>query len=191
MRLTSACRLIGCTQAVPCFRGKRDRNLGICRSLSMHSTFENLLANNAFREGQYWERKTYNVNDTVIVAGECGHEIFVILQGTVRVSGDIELDAGRSIQPGICDLEAGAVFGELGLFSEMPRTATVTAVTDCMLAVIDGNALLDFFESHTTTGYHVLLELLATTADRLDHTSRKLLRMLAWGLKSHKIESHL
>lgn len=157
----------------------------------MHSIFENLLANNAFHEGQYWERKMFSANDSIIMAGEYGHEIYLILQGIVRVSGDIELDEGRSIHPGICDLEPGAVFGELGLFSEMPRTATVTAVTDCTLAVINGNTLLEFFESNTGTGYHILLELLATTANRLDCTSRKLLRMLAWGLKSHSIDSHL
>ena len=95
----------------------------------MHSTFENLLADKAFREGQYWERKTFSANETIILAGECGHEIFVILQGIVRVTGDIELDEGRSIHPGICDLEESAVFGELGLFSELPRTATVTGFT--------------------------------------------------------------
>ena len=160
-------------------------------SPSMHSTFENLLADEAFREGRYWERRTHAANETIIVAGDYGREIFVILEGVVRVSGDIELDEGRSIQPGICDLEAGAVFGELGLFSEMPRTATVTTVSACSLAVIDGDALLDYFEAHTGTGYRVLLELLGATTERLDRTSRKLLRMLAWGLKSHRIESHL
>jgi CRP/FNR family transcriptional regulator, cyclic AMP receptor protein len=64
---------------------------------------------------------------TLISEGETGHEFFVILEGTARVSRQ-----GRKIN----DIGPGAAFGELALLEKAPRNATITADTDMELVVL-------------------------------------------------------
>jgi CRP/FNR family cyclic AMP-dependent transcriptional regulator len=64
---------------------------------------------------------------TLVTEGETGHEFFVILSGTARVSRH-----GRKI----ATLGPGAAFGELALLEKAPRNATVVAETDMELVVL-------------------------------------------------------
>jgi MFS family permease len=63
----------------------------------------------------------------VVVEGEMGDRFYVIAEGQSRVS------MGGAV---VRELGAGAWFGELALLRDVPRTATVTAVTDLRLHAI-------------------------------------------------------
>lgn len=66
------------------------------------------------------ERMTLSERDDVIVRqGDVGGSLYVIVDGKVRVHSD-----GREL----ATLESGAFFGELGLLSDEPRSATVEAL---------------------------------------------------------------
>lgn len=157
----------------------------------MKSISELLFAHPRFKEREHWVRRPYSANKVVITEGEFGKELFIVMRGTVRVTGSIELEGGSNIHPGLCDLGAGAVFGEFGVLTHSLRTATVTTVTECELAVIDGDRLHEFFETHSRIGYQVMLEMLETVAERLTSTNQRMLMLLAWGLKRYDIERHL
>lgn len=157
----------------------------------MTSIAELLFTHPRFKEREHWVRRSYPENTVVITEGECGKELFIVIRGTVRVTGNIELEGGSTVHPGVCDLGADAVFGEFGVLTHNLRTATVTTITECELAVIDGDRLHEFFETHSRIGYQVMLEILETVAERLTRTNRKMLTLLAWGLKRHDIERHL
>ncbi|MFZ4598379.1 MAG: Crp/Fnr family transcriptional regulator [Terrimicrobiaceae bacterium] len=64
----------------------------------------------------------------IVQAGEEGHCLYVLLEGTVRVSLE---SAGREIV--LSDLKTGDFFGEIALVDDGPRSAHVTAVEDCTL----------------------------------------------------------
>jgi len=64
---------------------------------------------------------------TLVSEGETGHEFFVILQGTAKVSRQ-----GRKI----ASIGPGAAFGELALLEKAPRNATIIAETDMELVVL-------------------------------------------------------
>lgn len=157
----------------------------------MDSIHEHLFSHPGFREGRHWYRRGFAANETVIAEGEHGRELFLVRQGIVRVTGSAHLEQGGAIHPGFCDLGPGELFGETGLLPRLARTATVTAVTDCELAVIDGEALLEFFDRHPETGYRLMLALYEQAASRLDQTNRQLLKILSWGLRAHRIEAYL
>lgn len=61
-------------------------------------------------------------------AGEPGYVMYVLINGTADVMvGDIVVERA----------EPGALLGEMALVEHAPRTATVTAATDCVLVPID------------------------------------------------------
>jgi CRP/FNR family cyclic AMP-dependent transcriptional regulator len=64
---------------------------------------------------------------TIVNEGDDGHEFFVILDGTARVSRQ-----GRKI----ATLGPGSGFGELALLENAPRNATIVADTDMELVVL-------------------------------------------------------
>ena len=64
---------------------------------------------------------------TLVSEGETGHEFFVVLEGSARVSRQ-----GRKI----ATIGSGGSFGELALLEKAPRNATVVADTDMELVVL-------------------------------------------------------
>jgi CRP/FNR family cyclic AMP-dependent transcriptional regulator len=64
---------------------------------------------------------------SLISEGETGHEFFVILVGTARVTRH-----GRKI----ASLGPGDAFGELALLEKAPRNSTIVAETDMELVVL-------------------------------------------------------
>ncbi len=67
------------------------------------------------------QRREVGAGQAVVVEGEAAQEFFVIVVGEVEVTQD-----GRVLRRE----GPGDVFGEIGLLRDVPRTATVTAVTD-------------------------------------------------------------
>jgi hypothetical protein len=73
--------------------------------------------------------RLYGAGQTVVQQGETGDSMFVVGRGSVRVT----------ILPGATEVataSAGGYFGEMSLLTGQPRTATVSAMTDCVLLEI-------------------------------------------------------
>lgn len=157
----------------------------------MHSLLFKLLENPDFDEGVYWHRDRVGANEVVFYEGTQERDIYLILSGKVRIVGKVEIDEQRRIKPGFGELSQGDVFGELALFDDEPRSATVTAISDIELAVIDGVALLRFLDDHPEIGYPVIKELISTLVLRMRKANQKIFSLFAWGLKTHGIDEHL
>jgi len=68
--------------------------------------------------------------------GERGERFYVLLSGMVGVSQQA-LGARRLLRP-------GDYFGEVGAAMDIPRTATVTTITQCVVASCDRDAFDEF-----------------------------------------------
>jgi CRP-like cAMP-binding protein len=75
------------------------------------------------------QRETIEAGTVVLKEGERGERFYVILSGMVGIS-QTALGARRLLRP-------GDYFGEVGAAMDIPRTATVTAITPCVLASCD------------------------------------------------------
>ena len=91
--------------------------------------------------------------------GEHGRELYVIVDGTVRVTRK-----GRKV----ATMGPGDFFGELALISGAPRSATVTTETDATVMVLDPRR----FDVVLDREPQVLRAVLATMADRLRASER-------------------
>ncbi len=74
----------------------------------------------------------YRSGEKIIRAGTRESKMYIILEGSVVIT---LTDGNESII--LTELRKGDFFGEISLFINTPRSATVTAVTDCRLAYID------------------------------------------------------
>jgi MFS family permease len=83
--------------------------------------------------------------DVVIRQGDPADRFYVIESGTVVVT---QTDAAGTTHE-LRRMEADQVFGELGLLSGAPRSATVTAVADGLLLALDADAFLDLVGRRT------------------------------------------
>ncbi len=77
--------------------------------------------------------------DVVIRQGEPADRFYVIESGTVVVTQTDATGAPRELRR----MGPDEVFGELGLLSGAPRSATVTAATEGLLLALDADAFLD------------------------------------------------
>lgn len=77
-----------------------------------------------------WKRRTLKEGDVLFVKGESGSSMFVIETGTIEISVPL---GGKNEKLRISHLHEGDFFGELSLIDGQPRTATATAMEECVL----------------------------------------------------------
>jgi hypothetical protein len=75
--------------------------------------------------------------EVVVREDDAGRSLFLIVQGTVRVS--TKGSSGEEIK--LAALGSGDFFGEVSLLTGRPRTATVTALTEVELLEVDREAV--------------------------------------------------
>lgn len=157
----------------------------------MKEIFRNIVSNAQFQEGVAWKRYRVNPGEMIIRKGELGKTLFFIEEGTVRVLGDAELGEKQHISPGLCDLEAGAIFGDVCLYEPMERTASVVALTEVCLLEIEGDRLSLYLDEHPDQGYVFLKALFQVMSKRLALANNRIGHLLAWGIKAHDIDKYL
>ncbi|MFN3076791.1 MAG: Crp/Fnr family transcriptional regulator [Alphaproteobacteria bacterium] len=83
-----------------------------------------------FKEG--FERKLFYAGQTIFKEGQVGHEAFVVQRGAVQI---LKRDAlGKDVV--LAELHDRALFGEMALIDDQPRSATARALNDTVCLVI-------------------------------------------------------
>ena len=81
--------------------------------------------------------RLYGAGETIVREGEPGASMFVVCAGRVRVTVGPD---GREV----ATTEAGGFFGEMSMLTGQARTATVSAVTECVLMEVTADAFRRF-----------------------------------------------
>ncbi|MEP7379886.1 MAG: MFS transporter, partial [Chloroflexota bacterium] len=89
---------------------------------------------------------------TIIRQGDAADFFYVINSGRVEVTQTDASGASHLLR----QMGPPEFFGEIGLLSRVPRTATVVAMTDCTLVALDGRAFLELVESGPGLTYTLL-----------------------------------
>jgi CRP-like cAMP-binding protein len=106
------------------------------------------------------KRRHYAVRAQVIVEGEEGDEMFIVREGEVGVSKAITVTVPGQDQvkfeKQLVVLRQGTYFGEVALLASDARSATVTALTELDVWVLQGNAIQKLMAQDVDLGYRLL-----------------------------------
>ncbi len=116
--------------------------------------------------------QTCEKDDVLFERGDDGSELFILLEGAVDFLAPTDSDDRQTIDT----FTAGASFGELALFGNMPRTLTAQASSDCRLAVMNREAIFELMQSCPEMAQQFLRQItlqLAQVRDELYVKKRK------------------
>jgi CRP/FNR family cyclic AMP-dependent transcriptional regulator len=124
----------------------------------------------------------------ILKEGEGGDTLYIIEKGTVEVSKTLVMKLAREDfqdrDKVLTKLSAEdhAIFGEVALFEQNKRTATVVALTDCRLLEISKSDFLGLAEQNPRVGYKItrnIAQLLCSRLRKADEDTIKLTTALS------------
>jgi CRP/FNR family cyclic AMP-dependent transcriptional regulator len=127
----------------------------------------------------------------ILKEGETGETMYIIEKGSVEISKTLVMKRGREDFQDRDKIltrlsaEDYAIFGEVALFEQSKRTATVAALTDCLLLEISKSSFLRFAEENPRIGYKItrnIAQLLCSRLRKADEDTIKLTTALSVAL---------
>lgn len=100
----------------------------------------------------------------------------LVLEGEAVVLNAID---GTDDNVVLSTLGPGALFGELGILDGKPRSATITAVTDMDIAVLDRVGLARLIDSMPGVACSLLSAVIVRVGERLRHTNERVQELMA------------
>ncbi len=110
--------------------------------------------------------KHYAAQEQIIDRQSESTDVFFVVRGEIRVV--IYSLSGREIT--LDDLSGGGYFGDLAAIDGEPRSASVMALTDCLVASLPQDHFLSLLENHPQTALKVmksLTRIVRTATDRI------------------------
>src|SRR5215831_11313017 len=123
--------------------------------------FRDLSFNEALELDELLHERVFEKGEIVFEEGDIGHGIFVVVSGKVRVDPTPEVLKNTVIEFG-----PGEMLGELSLFDEAPRTATVVAVERTVMVALFRAEFSSLLTKNTKIGVKVLVRLSTTMCGR-------------------------
>jgi CRP/FNR family cyclic AMP-dependent transcriptional regulator len=129
--------------------------------------------------------------ETILTEGQTGETMYIIEEGIVEISKTMVMGRGqeksRDRDKVLTKLSAEdhAIFGEVALFEQSKRTATVVALTDCLLLEIAKPDFLRLAEENPRIGYKItrnITQLLCSRLRKADEDTIKLTTALSIAL---------
>ena len=131
---------------------------------------------------------SFKKGDTIFREGEIGEEMYIIKTGSVEVVKKI-----RDEEVVLAQLKAGSFFGEMALFGDKHRNATIKALTDCEMIVINKHIL----DKQLSMAPDWFVAIMKTLVHRLKETNKRiksrytisleytLLKLILWGANKY------
>lgn len=136
-------------------------------------------------------RVQYPKGKIILKEGDTGESMFIIEEGMVEISKTLVMKLGREDYQDRDKIltklsaEDHAIFGEVALFEQNKRTATVTALTDCRLLEISKPEFLRLADESPRMGYKItrnIAQLLCSRLRKADEDTIKLTTALSIAL---------
>ena len=136
-------------------------------------------------------RVRFPKGQSILTEGQTGETLYIMEEGMVEISKTLVMGKGqensRDRDKVLTKLSAEdhAIFGEVALFEQSKRTATVVALTDCLLLEISKPDFLRLAEENPRVGYKItrnIAQLLCSRLRKADEDTIKLTTALSMAL---------
>ncbi len=114
--------------------------------------------------------ETHALGTRLFQHGDLGDKLYVLLEGRIRISRDVP---GMG-EEALAVLGPGAVFGEMALLDDAPRSADARVHERCRVLSIPKDAFEDLLFLHKDLAYEVLWSVVRMLTQRLRETNDKL-----------------
>ena len=129
--------------------------------------------------------KNVNKDEVIINEGDNGDTIVLLINGQVSITQALTLKNSKTIIDNrektsirIDSKKSHHFFGEISLFNEVDkRTATITATTDCEIAILDDDDIINLCNQDHTLGYKIMKNLAEKLASSLERTNSQVLKL--------------
>ncbi len=117
--------------------------------------FSDLPEDTIAKIAQVGSTRTYKKDSIILMEDEVGGALFIIVKGKVKVTRTS--NDGREVILNI--LTDSDIFGEMALLDGQTRSATVTAMEDSEIFIIQRNQFLEFLKEHPEISIALMQEL--------------------------------
>lgn len=124
-------------------------NLHVLKTLPFFSGFDNSELSNM---AESIIVRSYKKNVIVFNENDESTSIYFVLSGSLKVYLDNE--NGKEVI--LNKISEGESFGELALFCDSPRTATVATITSSKLLIISKSAFVEFYTNNTKAAQNII-----------------------------------
>ncbi len=128
-------------------------------------------------------RVTYASGETIMHEGESGETMYLFVEGEVDVTKNLTLKIGRKgfgqAEKSMNKLKAEhvSVFGEMAVFGAEPRSATITAASQCVLYEIGRADFSRLCDERPGLGVKVLRSIAAVLSSRVRKGNADVLKL--------------
>jgi CRP-like cAMP-binding protein/uncharacterized protein (DUF2225 family) len=96
--------------------------------------------------------KRYGTDEIIFHQGDPGHEMYILLKGRVKLL--VATIDGDNIP--VMELSAGDFFGEMSLLEDAPRSATIQALEDSLVIVIDESNFEEIIAQQPALAFRIM-----------------------------------
>ncbi len=121
--------------------------------------------------------------EVIMAEGEVGSTMYFFVDGEVKVSKNLTLKIGKkgfgTAEKSMVKLKSEHVsfFGDMAMFQDEPRSATITASADCILYEITRDSFTEFCNNYPAQGVNVLQRIASTMSGRVRKGNEDILKL--------------
>lgn len=132
----------------------------------------------------YCKRAVFEKGDLIMEEGETRNSMFFFIEGEAVVSNVITMKVSNErgyseVEKSLVRLKAEQVgiLGEMSVFEDQPRSATVKAFETCVLYEIDRDDFYKFLDAYPAIGVRILVNIAGVLCARIRGGNRDILKL--------------
>jgi len=129
------------------------------------------------------QKRLFKKGSVIMKENDPGECMYLFYEGKAEVLNSLTMKYGKGdfgeTEKSMSKLNSSFVsfIGEMALLEHAPRSATITASTDCILYEISKDDFRDLGNNYPQIGYKILLKMAEVLASRLRKTNKDVLKL--------------